>query len=81
MFTEIMTLDELRATVHAAPFQPFTIRLANGSEVFVPHPDFIALPDAGRTAVVYPTGSRAHLVVDLLLATHLEVQGPAAEAA
>ena len=31
--------------MHAAPFQPFVIRFADGNPARVPHPDFIALLD------------------------------------
>jgi hypothetical protein len=68
-----MTLEELRKIVHASPFQPFTIYLADSTSIRIPHPDFIAIPSAGRTVVVYREGERAHTVVDLLLATKLEV--------
>lgn len=70
-----MTLEEVRSTVHAAPFQPFTMYLADGSSLRIPHQDFIAIPTSGRTVVVYPEGARAHTVVDLLLVTKLEMSG------
>jgi hypothetical protein len=47
--------------------------LANGSSIRVPHPDFIAIPEAGRTVALYKEGARAHTIVDLLLVTGLVV--------
>ena len=68
-----MTLEEVRAIVHAAPFQPFNMHLANGSSIRVPHPDFIAIPAVGRTVALYKEGERAHTIVDLLLVTRLVI--------
>jgi hypothetical protein len=70
-----MTLEEVRSLVHAAPFQSFDIYLADGTSIRVPHPDFIAIPAAGRTVALYKEGERAHTIVDLLLVTKLVVNG------
>ena len=67
-----MTLEEVTKAVHAVPFNPFTLYLADGSSVRVPHPDFISLPPSGRTVAIYQEDARAHAIVDLLLATKLE---------
>lgn len=72
-----MTIEEVRSLLHAVPFQPFTIHLADGSTFDVPHSDFIALPSAGRTIVGYAPDARSHTVIDLLLVTKLDVHGPA----
>ncbi len=71
-----MTIDEVRSLLHASPFQPFTIHLADGSIFDVPHSDFIALPTAGRRIVGYAPDARSHTVIDLLLVTKLDVRGP-----
>lgn len=70
-----MTIEEVRKLVHRAPFQPFTVHLADGSSVLVPHPDFIALSGAGRTVVVTAPDSSSFEIIDLLLATKLEIHG------
>lgn len=67
-----MTLEEVTKAVHAVPFVPFVLYLADGSSVQVPHPDFISLPPTGRTVAIYQEKERAHAIVDLLLATKLE---------
>ncbi|CAN5536409.1 hypothetical protein BH20VER3_BH20VER3_11750 [soil metagenome] len=67
-----MTLEDVRKAVHAVPFQPFTMYLADGTSVRVPHPDFIAMPAAGRTVSVYAEGERTHSFIDLLLVTKIE---------
>jgi hypothetical protein len=75
-----MTLEEVRSLVHTAPFQSFDMFLADGSFIRVPHPDFIAIPAAGRTVALYKEGERAHTIVDLLLVTRLVVNGSAQSA-
>ena len=38
-----MDIAGVRDALHAQPFSPFTIRLADGRSLYVPHPDFVAL--------------------------------------
>ena len=47
-----MRTETLHEVLHAAPFRPFTLCLADGTRVDVPHPDFIANPPGARIAVV-----------------------------
>ncbi|MBA3607159.1 MAG: hypothetical protein H0W43_01395 [Chthoniobacterales bacterium] len=54
------------------PFRSFIMYLADGTSIRVPHPDFIAMPSAGRTVSVYAENERTHSVIDLLLVTKLE---------
>jgi hypothetical protein len=44
--------NEIRAIVHAAPFRPFRLLLADGKALRVPHPEFVL---AGREQVVVAT--------------------------
>lgn len=37
----IITPRDVRDLVHASPFKPFRLHLANGKSLRVPHPDFI----------------------------------------
>jgi hypothetical protein len=67
-----MTVEQLRRTLHASPFQPFTIRMAYGRKFPIPHPDFLALSPTGRTAAIYDSEGLAS-IVDLLLMTELEL--------
>ena len=75
-----MTLEEVRKAVHAVPFQSFTMYLADGTSIRVPHPDFIALPAAGRTVAIYGENERAHSIIDLLLVTKLGASEPSQSA-
>ena len=68
-----MTIDQLREVHRARPFQPFTMQLADGNEVSVPHPEFIWFhPKNARTVIVgLPNG--AFKIIDLLLVASIEV--------
>jgi hypothetical protein len=69
-----MTADELRNVYGAEPFHPFTLHLADGRNVHVPHSEFIAISPRGRTAVVY-SASGSFNVVDVQLVADIEVNG------
>ena len=71
-----MTLDQLRSAREAAPFRPFTVHLADGRALRVPHPDFLSVSPGGRTVIVYQADERFS-IVDLLLVTELAVEAPA----
>ena len=68
-----MKFEKIRETLHARPFRPFWIHLADGGRLPVRHEDFVALDPAGREMIVYQTDS-SHQVVDVLLVTRLEVK-------
>ncbi len=70
-----MTTEQLQNAIHAVPFCPFVLRLANGEEVRVPHPDFIAHRPAGRTAAVEMPNDTTK-IIDLLLVVALDVEHP-----
>ena len=67
-----MTIEQLRGTDRATPFQPFTIRMADGRQFHIPHPDFLSMSPSGRTAVIFHPDDSAS-IVDLLLMTELEL--------
>ena len=67
-----MKIDEIRRLLHAQPFRPFLIHVADGGRVPVKHEDFVALAPTGREMIVYqPDGG--YQVVDVLLVTRLQV--------
>jgi hypothetical protein len=66
-----MTIEQFRLAIHEQPFQPFTIRMADGRTFEVPHPDFIAQSPSGRVVSVFKTDDTCSLL-DLLLMTELE---------
>jgi hypothetical protein len=72
-----MKIDHLRDAMHAAPFQPFVIHIADGLPARVPHPDFIALL-GNRTAIVTSSeanGRPTYRLIDIPLITQLEIDG------
>jgi len=71
-----MRTETLYEILHAAPFQPFTLCLAHGTRVDVPHPDFIAHPRGARIAVVMGRDESTHYI-DVALVTKIEVEPPA----
>jgi hypothetical protein len=72
-----MTTELLQRHIHRTPFVPFTLRLADGQELRVPHPDFISHAPGTRTAsVALPDGSFEY--VDLLLVVGLITDEPIA---
>lgn len=72
-----MTIEQLRAVYQAQPFRPFTLHLADGEKLHVPHADFFSHSPNGRTLIVYAEDD-SFSIVDLLLVTRLEVYNGAA---
>ena len=72
-----MNIDQFREVLHAALFQPFTIHVADGRSLPVPHPDFIAIMPYGKTIIVVSPKERksSFAIVDVPLITQLEVEG------
>ena len=67
-----MINEQFRATLHRQPFQPFTIRMADGRSFNIVHPDLVALSKSGRTIIVADDDD-GYSVLDLLLMTELQV--------
>lgn len=67
-----MTMEQMRKVHTARPFVPFTLRLADGSRIRVPSPEFIWLHPTGRTVVV-ATETEAAEIIDLLLVASIEL--------
>lgn len=67
-----MTIESIRAYHSARPYRPFTLVLADGTRVPVPHPELLAHPGSGRTVIVFE-GPDVHRVIDRLLVTALAV--------
>ncbi len=68
-----MTAEQLRKVHRTQPFRPFTLKLADGNKLHVPHPEFMWLLPGGRTVHV-ATGDDSFEIVDLLLVASLEVR-------
>ena len=68
-----MTREKLREILHAEPFVPFSLRLADGKRVPVVHPDFVATAQTGRLACVFHGEGDASTFIDILLVTAIEM--------
>lgn len=67
-----MKIESIREALHAQPFRPFSIHLADGGRIRVLHQDFVALAPAGREFIVYQPDN-SHQIVDVMLVTRLEI--------
>jgi hypothetical protein len=67
-----MTIEQLRAIHQVTPFRPFTIHLADGRLIDVPHREFPSHLPSGRTRIVYHQDD-TFSIIDLLLVTELKV--------
>ncbi len=68
-----MTIDKLRDLLRTQPFVPFRIRLADGRNVDVPHPDSVSLDPRGRVAHVFRSDGRSEFI-DMMLVASLELR-------
>mgnify|MGYP001214897220 CR=1 FL=1 len=71
-----MDVNAIREAMHAEPFQSFRLRLADGREMAVPHPDFIAVAPNGRRVVVFGTHDGAMSILEPLLILSMEYAAP-----
>ena len=71
-----MTADELRKAYRAQPFRPFMLRVADGREYEVRHPELMAISPRGRTVVVVAPDETADLIDTLMInSIHLDDNG------
>ena len=68
-----MTIEQLRQVMESRPFRPFTMRLANGSRVHVPHPEFLWVPPKASRTVAVAVSDDALVLIDLLLVAAIDV--------
>jgi hypothetical protein len=59
-----MTGNDLRALLRARPFQPFPIRLVDGTEVRVPRAEWAIVSPNGRTMVAYEAARGPCTIID-----------------
>ncbi len=67
-----MTIEQLRKVHQAQPFRAFRMKLADGNELNVSHPELLSYSASGRTVIVV-TADDSFEVVDLLLVASIEV--------
>ena len=67
-----MTIEQFKSALHANPFRPFTIHMADGRVFLIKHRDFVSRSPSGRTIVVH-SDDDSFSVLDLLLMSEVEV--------
>ena len=69
-----MSPDAVKKFMHATPWKPFTLCLADGRKIDVPHPDFISISRAGRTVVLTNVDDEFEMV-DVFLILSAKTKG------
>lgn len=69
-----MDIQGIREALHREPFQPFTIRLADGRGLPVSHSDYVAL---GPRRIIVVDGNDHWSVIEPLLVVSLDYDGAA----
>ena len=65
----------IQKLLHAVPFVPFTVHVADGKSFEIRHPDFAALTQGGRLLFVSTEGDNFELI-DVFLITRLQSMEP-----
>ncbi len=74
-----MDVTAIREAMRALPFRPFRLRLADGRELLIPHPDFMAVAPNGRRVVAFNPADDSLSILEPLLILALET-APAGQA-
>jgi len=67
-----MNIQQIREPHRAQPFKPFTLRMADGNEYTVKHPEFLMITKSGRSTVL-ATSDDAVEIIDALLVASIQV--------
>ena len=71
-----MTVEELRKAYHTQPFRPFKLRVADGREYEVRHPELMAIGPRGRTVIVVGPDDTADIIDTLMITSiHMDDNG------
>ncbi len=63
---------DIRKLIHASPFVPFTIHLADGGQLRIPTVDHIAVPPTGNRIFVFGDDER-YDVISAMMVTRITV--------
>ena len=74
-----MTIEQLRNVHQARPFRPFTIHMADGRALHVPHSEFLSHSASGRTVVVHHADEK--FISSTCSVNEVEVHGPVTSSA
>ncbi len=68
--------EDLHEAIHAEPFQPFDLMLADGTRLPIPHPDCISHPiQLSRRVVVWTPDDRVN-ILDVALLSGVDHKPP-----
>lgn len=70
-----MNVAAIQEALHRQPFRPFTLRLADGRQLAVPHPDFVAV--SPRVVIVINSQDESFSILEPLLIVSMEMAAPA----
>jgi hypothetical protein len=63
-----MELAQIKDTMKTQPFRPSTMRMVDGREFFVPHPEFLFIPPNMRhTVLLANTATQAVTILDAVM--------------
>ena len=68
-----MTLEQLRRIHGSRPFRPFTMYMADGRSLTVPHPEMLWVPPQATRTVHVEVAPDVSEYVDLLLVASIQV--------
>jgi len=68
-----MTIEMLRKVHEQRPFRPFTLHIADGRQLPVPHSECLWVPPSGRTIFV-ESEPDAPDIVDVLMVTTIKLK-------
>src|SRR5438552_17616904 len=68
----IMNIEVIREAVRQRPFKPFTLRMNDGREFFIPHPEFVLVARRAIAVVKEPTGVIVQLEPVLIASMEFE---------
>lgn len=69
-----MDIEALRDVRNNKPFVPFTLHLADGRQVRVPHPELILIPPTNARIVAVSSSAGRIRLIDLLLVVEIELE-------
>jgi hypothetical protein len=72
-----VNISVLRELHEMRPFVPFTLTLADGRKLTVPHNEFFSFFPSGRSAML-THGDESFTLIDLLMVAAVDVKGRAA---
>jgi hypothetical protein len=73
----LMKIDELKRAKDQRPFQPFRIRMADGREIEIKHPDAVAWGLETGPRMVFALCNGEHHWIDIALVSALVLPEPA----